>query len=62
MFYSEDDEWVLESEAKSVKFVNVSKAATNAPNDVSALLYPAMKGGEPTQNRRKQHRKVKSCT
>ena len=50
---------MLESEAKTLKFVNVGRAAAKAPQAVSELLYPAIRGGDLPTIRKKQQRKYR---
>ncbi|XP_029170004.1 zinc finger protein jing-like [Nylanderia fulva] len=51
------DEWVLESEVQSTKYVDIRKVAASNPEEVSLALYPALNGGAPPTARVKQRRK-----
>ncbi|KAK2581957.1 hypothetical protein KPH14_002398 [Odynerus spinipes] len=53
----EPDEWVLESEVQSTKHVEIRKAASRNPDEISVALYPAVCGGTPPLTRVKQRRK-----
>ncbi|EFN85879.1 Zinc finger protein jing-like protein [Harpegnathos saltator] len=51
------DEWVLESEVQSMKYVDIRNVAVSNPEEVSLALYPAISGHAPSTMRVKQRRK-----
>ena len=62
LFFSEPDEWVLESEVCSLKHVSIRSVAAKQSEGVNIALYPALNGGKPPLQRVKQRRKPVKTT